>query len=65
MNLTSEELKNLEDEKAIKLAVKLFEKETVYFTGKKRALARKKYRRLLRLCGKNCQFDEPLYLDRV
>ena len=49
---------------AIKLAVTLIEKETVYFTGKKRTLARKKYRTLLRICGKNCQFDEPIYLER-
>ena len=49
---------------AIKLAVELIEKETVYFTGKKRAFARKKYRRLLRLCGKKCQFDEPIYITR-
>ena len=49
---------------ALKLAVELIEKETVYFTGKKRALARKKYRKLLRACGKNCQVDEPIYITR-
>jgi hypothetical protein len=49
---------------AIKLAVTLIEKETVYFTGKKRTRARKKYRALLRSCGKNCQLDEPIYLER-
>jgi hypothetical protein len=49
---------------AIKLAVTLIEKETVYFTGKKRHLARKKYRTLLRLCGKDCLFEEPFYLER-
>ena len=52
------------DEEAIKLAVTLIEKETVYFTGKRRTLARKKYRTLLRICGKNCQIDEPIYLER-
>ena len=62
--MASEEVKCLKDEKAIKLAAKLIEEETVYFTGKKRAIARKKYRRLLRLCGKNCQVDEPIYIDR-
>ena len=50
--------------KAIKLAVKLIEKETVYFTGKRRNLARKKYQTLVRLYGKNCQLDEPIYLER-
>ncbi|MBN1784488.1 MAG: hypothetical protein JW815_01980 [Candidatus Bathyarchaeota archaeon] len=49
---------------AIKLAVTLIEKETVYFTGKRRILARKKYRALLKLCGNNCQVDEPIYLER-
>jgi hypothetical protein len=49
---------------AIKLAVTLIEKETVYFTGKKRTLARRKYRTLLRQCGKNCLVDEPIYLER-
>ena len=34
---------------AIKLAVTLIEKETVYFTGKRRNLARKKYQTLVRL----------------
>ena len=52
------------DEEAIKLAVTLVEKETVYFTGKRRTLAREKYRTLLRICGKNCQIDEPIYLER-
>lgn len=49
---------------AIRLAIELLEKETVYFTGKKRTLARKKYRALLRACGKDCQIDEPMYLER-
>lgn len=52
------------DEKALKLAVSLIEKETVYFIGKRRTLAREKYRTLLRMCGKNCQIDEPIYLER-
>ena len=49
---------------AIKLAVTLIEKETVYFTGKKRIHARNKYRALLKLCGKDCLIDEPIYLER-
>ena len=52
-------------EDAIKCAVDLMEKETLYFTGKKRALARRKYRRLLKLCGKNCFLDEPVYFNRI
>ena len=59
--------KDLSEEKekdAIRVAVELIEKETVYFTGKKRTLARKKYRALLRVCGKKCQIDEPVYLER-
>ena len=49
---------------AIKLAVTLIEKETVYFIGKKRIHARNKYRALLKLCGKDCLIDEPNYLER-
>jgi hypothetical protein len=59
--------KNLGDEnrkEAIKLAVSLIEKETAYFTGRRRTLARRKYRALLRSCGKDCRFDEPIYLER-
>jgi hypothetical protein len=48
---------------AIKLAVTLTEKEIVFFAGKKRSLARKKYRANLRLCEKTCLFDEPLHLE--
>ena len=49
---------------AIKLAVTLIEKETVYFTGKRRTLARKKYRTRIRLCEKDFQIDEPIYIER-
>jgi len=51
-------------EDAIKCAVDLMEKETLYFTGKKRALARRKYHRLLKLCGTNCSFGEPVFIKR-
>jgi hypothetical protein len=49
---------------AMKLAVRLIEKETVYFTGKRRNLARKKYQALLKSLEKNCPIDEPIYLQR-
>jgi hypothetical protein len=49
---------------AMKLAVRLIEKETVYFTGKRRNLARKKYQALLKSLEKNGQIDEPIYLQR-
>ena len=50
---------------ALSCAVDLMEKETLYFTGRKRAIARRKYLRLLKLCGKNCYFGEPVYFDRI
>jgi hypothetical protein len=59
-----DDLSEKKRKEAGRLAVSLIEKETVYFTGKKRTLARKKYRALLRVCGKNCQLDEPIYLER-
>jgi hypothetical protein len=40
------------------------EKEILYFAGRKRALARRKYLRLLRLCNEECKLDEPIYLRR-
>ena len=59
-----EKLSEENRKKAMKLAVTLIEKETVYFTGKRRTLARKKYRTLLRLCEKDFQIDEPIYIER-
>jgi hypothetical protein len=52
-------------ENAIRCAVDLMEKETLYFTGRKKAIVRRKYLRLLKLCGKNCFLDEPVYIDRI
>ena len=51
-------------EEAVKCAVDLMEKETVYFTNRKRAMARRKYFRLLKMCGKNCFLEEPVYINR-
>lgn len=59
-----EKLSEENRKKAIKLAVKLIEKETVYFTGRRRNLARRKYQALLKSCGRYCQVDEPIYLKR-
>jgi hypothetical protein len=39
------------------------EKETLYFTGRKRARARRKYLRLVRTYEENKQ-NEPMYLKR-
>jgi hypothetical protein len=40
------------------------EKEILYFTGRKRTRARRKYLRLLRTCGEECKLKEPIYLNR-
>lgn len=50
---------------AILCAVDLMEKEILYFTGKRKAIARRKYLTLLKMCGKNCQLEEPIYLNRI
>lgn len=49
---------------ALRCEIDLMEKEILYFTGRKRALARRKYLRLLRLCFEECKLDEPIYLRR-
>jgi hypothetical protein len=49
---------------ALRCEIDLMEKEILYFTGKKRALARRKYLRLLRLCNEECKLNEPIYLRR-
>jgi len=54
-----------ENQEAIKAEVDLMEKEILYYKGKKRLMARRKYLRLLRSCGKKCALDEPIYIDRI
>ena len=49
---------------AVRCTVELMEKEILYFTGRKKAMARRKYLRLLRICGEVCKLDEPIYLKR-
>ena len=51
-------------EEALRCEIDLMEKEILYFTGRKRAIARRKYFRLLRLCKEECRLDEPIYLKR-
>ena len=52
------------DKEAIKTEIELMEKEILYFKGKKRSHARKKYLRLILSCGTKCKLDEPQYIDR-
>jgi len=58
-------LVNILNKEAIKIQIELMEKEIVYFKGKKRLKARRRYLRLLRSCGKFCLLDEPFYIDRI
>ncbi len=53
-----------EREEAIRTEIDLIEKEIVYFRGKRRLNARRKYFCLLRLCGEDCSLNEPIYLNR-
>jgi hypothetical protein len=48
-------------EKAIKLEIELMEKEILYYTGRKRAKAKRKYIRLLKTCK---ELEKPIYLVR-
>lgn len=52
------------NQEAIKCAVDLMEKEILYFSGRKRALARRKYLRYLKLCGKQCSMGDPIFINR-
>jgi hypothetical protein len=51
--------------KALKATIDLMEKETLYFTGKKRDRARNQYFKLLRSCRKECELEKPIYLKRA
>ena len=48
---------------ALKCSIFLMEKEILYFTGKKRTYAKKKYLQLIRSC-KDLSLDEPIFLKR-
>ena len=49
---------------AIKFEIEMMEKEILYFTGKKRKLAKEKYLRLLNMCNNSHSIKEPIYLNR-
>jgi hypothetical protein len=40
------------------------EREILYFTGRKRERARRKYLRLIKSCSKECGLEDPIYLKR-
>lgn len=42
----------------------LLEKEIVHLKGQEKKNVVKEYHRLLHLCNKKCQVDEPIYIDR-
>ena len=48
----------------LKFEIELMEKEILYFKGKKRERAKRKYYRLLRSCGAACGLEQPIYLKR-
>ena len=47
-----------------KTKITLMEKEILYFTGRKRERARRRYLKLLKSCSKECGLEEPVYFDR-
>jgi hypothetical protein len=49
---------------ALRCSIELMEKETLYFTGEKRVIARRKYVRLLKSCKGESNLEEPIYLKR-
>ena len=44
--------------------IEVMEKEILYFTGRKRERARRKYLRLLKSCRKEYGLEDTIYLDR-
>jgi hypothetical protein len=57
-------LASKQKEEARKLEEELMEKEILYFEGRRREIARRKYLRLLRSCSKECGLEEPIYIKR-
>ncbi len=55
---------NRQKEEALKCSIDLMEKEILYFRGKRRFQARRKYLHLLHLCKKACSLEDPVYLNR-
>ena len=50
---------------ALKGSIDLTEKEILCFTGKKRAIARRRYRTILKSCTENCSLEKPNYIKRT
>ena len=49
---------------ALRCSIELMETETLYFTGRKRAMAKRKYVRLLKSCKDESSLEKPIYLKR-
>ncbi|MHA1482837.1 MAG: hypothetical protein ACTSQA_05315 [Candidatus Heimdallarchaeaceae archaeon] len=49
---------------AIRCQLDLMEKEIVYFKGKKRIAAKRKYYKFLQSCDNTCELGDPIYLSR-
>ena len=44
--------------------IEILEKEILYYAGRKRVLARRRYFRLLKSCNKGVGLEKPIYLKR-
>ena len=44
--------------------IEIMEKEILYYAGRKRVLARRRYFRLLKSCNKEVRLEKPIYLKR-
>jgi len=53
------------ERKEIQAEVERIEKTIVYFKGRERARARRRYLSLLCSNKKSCLLDEPIYFDRI
>jgi len=53
------------EKKKIQTEIERMEKTIVYFKGRERARARRRYLSLLCSNKKSCLLDEPIYFDRI
>ena len=44
--------------------IEIMGKEILYYAGRKRVLARRRYFKLLKSCSKECGLEDPIYLRR-
>ena len=55
---------NKKSKEKLKSKIESMEKEILYLKGRERAQIRMEYLRLLKVCGKECGLEKPIYITR-